>query len=293
MTASETAPRDDGGSSSTFDDPPRFATPLAALAPEPISFDWAPASPQRSSSGSGRTSLVWKGRMAPPFSDDWVSPRRPHKRVCRRPSPDDNELLFSPARPPRPGSPHEHSAARPSSQHLLDKQARLPSTAYLHEPDELAFYSDRSSDSDEASIKAPSQPLSDAETSGENQLRRTAPPPRRFARLTLSPIANMDWTDSSPGRHSGPSASSSATSARSTAPRRTSSPACATLADDLSALRLASTSSSRWGVEHDNAGEPEGSSSDEYEGASLEEEQEWRFEECPIGSFASTGEAAW
>ncbi|GAA5914798.1 hypothetical protein JCM8208_005707 [Rhodotorula glutinis] len=162
-------------------------------------------------------------------------------------------------------------------------------------PDELGFYNDRasdSSDSDEESCGPPSQPLSDAETSGENQLRRTPPAPCNVARLSLSPIDNMS-TLSLSATYDPASSTSSAPRARSTAWRRTASPARTALAAGLSALDLASASCSASTTGHNDLDEREDSSQDEREGASLEAEQGWRFEECPVGSFASGRDSAW
>ncbi|GAA5926452.1 hypothetical protein JCM3775_001021 [Rhodotorula graminis] len=229
-------------------------------------------------------------------SDDRDSPRRPRKRVCRRPPFDPVQHLIPPASPPLSGPLQQQTAARSPPPSSFDDPRRPSSTSGRHSPRELAFYADSttdSTDSDEDSCGAPLQPLSDAETSGENQLRRTPPRPHTLARSTLSPIDNTSSTDSSTRHGPAPSASPSSTRAHSTARRRMSSPARTALAASLSALDLVPTSYSDSEAGSAALDEREGISSDEWEGASVEEEQVWRFEECPVGSFASTSATAW
>ena len=120
------------------------------------------------------------GARATASSSDWESPRRPHKRVCRPPLVANQQHLVPPPRPPGSSSFDLASAAfSPPDDVLNDLDRTSPSFARLP-PFELAFYKDcssDSSDSDEDSVGPPSQPPSDAERSGENQVRPLLPPP--------------------------------------------------------------------------------------------------------------------
>lgn len=94
------------------------------------------------------------------------------KRVCRRPA----VVTTQPARSPPPsfGRPSLCSRSPPSSRPNTPSRHGLGAVSWKRDASsEFSFYSDGSSDLEDNSPRSPppSQPLSDAETSGENKVR--------------------------------------------------------------------------------------------------------------------------